>query len=82
MKKIETFDLSYFLKKVYVLVTLYQQTFSKLVLKEVKGSEYATALKSKELIKTKLYSLQNASLLNVKRFGYKIGIQFKNSFLI
>ena len=61
---------------------LYQQTFSKLVLKEVKGGEYATALKLKELIKTKLYSLQNASLFNVKRFGYKIGIQFKNSLLI
>ena len=53
-----------------------------LVLKEVKGTEYFISWKSKELFKTELYLLHNAFLTNVKRFGYKIEIQFNNTHLV
>ena len=45
---------------------VYQPTFSGLVLKEEKNSEYVIALKSKELFKNELYLSYSAFLSNVK----------------
>ena len=60
----------------------YQSTFSTLVLKEHKGSEYAIAWKSKRLFRPELYSLHNVFLPIKKWFGSEIGIQFNNTPLI
>ena len=53
-----------------------------LVLKEEKITEYITAWKSKSLLKTKIYALHNVFLPNIKRFGYKIAMQFNNKLLV
>ena len=53
-----------------------------LVLKEEKITEYITAWKSKRLLKTKIYALHNVFLPNIKRFGYKIGMQFNNKLFV
>ena len=47
-----------------------------------KGSESGITWKSKFLFESKLFPLHGAFLLNVKWFGYKIGIQFNNNPLV
>ena len=60
---------------------VYQRTYTLLDLKEDKSAEYIIASKSKGLFKSRLHPLYNAFLYNVKRFEYKIGIQFNNTTL-
>ena len=47
-----------------------------------KGSESGITCKSKCLFESKIFPLHGAFLLNVKWFGYKIGIQFNNNPLV
>ena len=61
---------------------VYQPTFSTLVLKEDKDSDYVTRWKSKGLFKTELYPKYNPILYNIKQFGYKKEIQFNNTSLV
>ena len=61
---------------------VYQPTFNVLKLKIGKGAEYITVWKSKDVYKSKLISLHDPFLPNVKYFGNKIGIQCNNTPLV
>ena len=61
---------------------VYHPKFSTLVLKEGKSSEYVIIWKSKGSFESKIPVLNNAFLLKIKRFEYKIGIQFNKITLV
>ena len=61
-------------------VFVYQPTFNTSQLKEGKGTEYVTGWKSKGLYVSKITPLCTVFLRNIKRFGYKIGIQLIGAF--
>ena len=61
---------------------VYQPTFTTLDLKKDKDTEYIVAQKSKELFKSRLEPLYKAFLPNIKRFGYKIRMQFNKTALV
>ena len=60
----------------------YQPTFSMLSLRKDKGSENVIFCESKSLFESKLLPLHEIFLSNLRRFGYKIVIQFKNTPLV
>ena len=55
---------------------VYQSTFNMLESKINKSTESVTGCKSKGLFERKHFPLHGAFMSNVKRFGYKIRIQF------
>ena len=57
----------------------YQTTFNML---EDKGTEYDIGWKSEGVYASKLIILYTAFVHKIKRFGYKIGIQFQKSVLV
>ena len=57
---------------------VYQPTFSNLVLKKERGSDYAIA----EKLKAKPFPLDGALLTTAKPFEYKIEIQFPNTYIV
>ena len=85
IEKLQTFDLSYFLEKNFFgndgfqNMFGYQPRFNMLDLKEDKNIRYITAWKAKGLFRSRIYPLFNFFLPNIKRFEYKIGMQFNNN---
>ena len=84
IEKLQAFDLNYFLEKncflwLWFPKHIYQPIFSRLDLKEDKGTEYTIAWKSKVLFKSRLEPLYKVSVPNIKRFGCKIGIKLKKT---
>lgn len=61
---------------------VYQPTFSNLVLKKERGSDYAITEKLKGLFKPKPFPLDGALLTTAKPFEYKIEIQFPNTYIV
>ena len=60
-------------------IFVYQPTFNMLELKEDKSTEYVVGWKSKGVCTSKFIPFYTGFLHNVKRFGYKIRIQFNKS---
>ena len=63
-------------------VFVYQPLFNMLELKKDKGTEYVIGWRSKGVYNSKLTSWHGTFLPNMKYFGQKIGIQFKNTSLV
>ena len=83
--KFQAFDSSYFHGKNFLgddgfqNMIVYQSTVNMLKLKLDKGTEYFTGWNSKHLFEWKLLPLHGVFMLNIKIFGYKMGIWFNNN---
>ena len=88
MKKLKTFDLSYFIGKNifgddgFQNMFAYQVKFNTIELKKDNDTNYLISWKSKGVYNCKLTPVNTAFLHKVKISWYKMGIQFNKSILV